>query len=90
MFSKIRIKMVNKIRIKILNKIRIKMYRNSHWLTSQWMKRTKPPLLIKVSRVFQVTRNREEIDWIEAPQEMIDNKTETPLWSRDLMKREDQ
>ena len=54
------------------------------------MKRTKPPLLIKVSRVFQVIRNREEIEWIEAPLEMIDNKTETPLWSRDSMKREDQ
>ncbi len=54
------------------------------------MKRTKPPLLIKVSRASKVTRNREEIDQIEAPQEMINNKTETPLWSRDLMKREDQ
>ena len=53
------------------------------------MKRTKPPLLIKVSRVFQVIRNREEIEWIEAHPEMIDNKTETPLWSRDSMKRED-
>jgi hypothetical protein len=54
------------------------------------MKRTKPLLLIKVSRASQVTRKREEIDWIEAPQEMINNKTETPLWSRGLMKREDQ
>jgi hypothetical protein len=53
------------------------------------MKRTKPSLLIKVSRVSQAIRNREEIEWIEAPQEMIDNKTETPLWSRDSMKRED-
>ena len=53
------------------------------------MKRTKPFLLIKVSRVFQAIRNREEIEWIEARLEMIDNKTETPLWSRDSMKRED-
>ena len=53
------------------------------------MKRIKPSLLIKVSRASQAIRNREEIEWIEVRPEMIDNKTETPLWSRDSMKRED-